>query len=169
MTEPSTTRDAYGEILSRLTELQASSDRVKAPVIPLIDPTANVLALVAAETKRQDDLRAASERRSDDLRNQETHYEQKLREAESKRIDALNLAESRRIDSNFAAQLNATALANARAELTATALAERVDTAAKTLATSAGRSGGSAAIWAAVATMAFLVIAVLGLVLALSR
>ncbi len=56
---------------------------------PVIDPTRNVLDLVAAQVQRQDDLReaeAASLRREVSLR---AEYDQKLRHAESARIDAI--------------------------------------------------------------------------------
>ena len=104
----------------------------------IIDPTANVLALVSAAMTRQDDLRIAEIRRQDDLNRMRDEYETKLRSAEARRIDAVAAAEARRLDALLAAQNNAVALANTRAELTAAALAERVDTAAKTLAAEAG-------------------------------
>lgn len=117
--------------------------RTHPPQIPLIDPTANVLALVAAETRRQDDLRNADSRRTDEVRKIEVRcgvetaeLREKLAAAESRRIDALTLAESRRVDAVLSEQKNNVALASTRAELTATALAERVDTSAKALATS---------------------------------
>jgi len=97
----------YQEILERIKTLQQD----KAPVIPLIDPTANVLSLVAAETKRQDDLRAAEFKRQDDLRQQAEHYIEKLAterlrsEADAKR------AEAGRIDALLAANTNNVALA----------------------------------------------------------
>jgi hypothetical protein len=98
---------------------------------PPIDPTANVLSLVAAAIKRQDDLREQAEK-----------YRDKLAEAESRRVDANALAESRRIDALLQDARNAVALATARAEGTATALAERVDAAAKALAQGSGRDIG---------------------------
>lgn len=57
---------------------------------------------------------------------------------ESKFRDAQQIAESRRLDALLAAQNTAVAIAATRAEGTASALAERVDTAAKTLAAEAG-------------------------------
>lgn len=56
---------------------------------PVIDPTRNVLDLVAAAIQRQDDLResqAAGLRREVTLR---AEYDEKLRKAESARIDAI--------------------------------------------------------------------------------
>jgi hypothetical protein len=115
--------------------------------IPLIDPTANVLALVKAAMERQDDLRSAESRRlgeilalqdkcSHEVAEVRLRAQQDLAAAESNRINALTLAESRRIDALLAAAQSAVALASTRAELTASALAERVDTSAKALAAS---------------------------------
>lgn len=101
---------------------------------PVIDPTANVLQLVAAAMLRQDDLRKAESNRIDDLLKTREQAQRDLAHAESRRIDALTLAESRRIDALLAANQNAVALASTRAELTASALAERVDATQKTLA-----------------------------------
>jgi hypothetical protein len=142
-------QDAVLEILARVKEIQVKNEegrQNKTPdPIPLIDPTANVLALVKAETKRQDDLRAAEGLRLDQLRIQaencakeisavQLKAQEDLVAAESRRIDALTVAESRRIDALLSAAANAVTLASTRAELTASALAERVDTSAKTLA-----------------------------------
>jgi hypothetical protein len=135
----------YREILARLGALQDAAGRDKAPEIPLIDPTANVLSLVGAAMLRQDDLRKAESKRINDLRKAAGKHSREvdtLREkaqrdlaaAESRRLDALSLAESRRIDALLVAAENARALATTRSELTAAALAERVDTSAKTLA-----------------------------------
>lgn len=106
-------------------EFEARLAEVRVP--PLADPTANVLSLVDAAIKRLDDL-------SDNERRHRTE----LREIDAKYRDAQLAAEARRLDALLAAQNNAVILANTRAELTAAALAERVDTAAKTLAAEAG-------------------------------
>lgn len=140
---------------SRATGVNAKVDEIlgivrgqnKPEPIPLIDPTANVLALVAAAMSRQDDLRNAESKRITDileLQDKCAHEvlaitnkaQQDLAMAESNRINALTLAESRRIDALLAAAQSAVALASTRAELTASALAERVDTSAKALAAS---------------------------------
>lgn len=105
---------------------------------PIVDPTANVLQLVAAAMVRQDDLRIAEARRQDDLSLMEREHRKELREMESRFRDAQQVAESRRLDALLAAQNTAVAIAATRAEGTASALAERVDTAAKTLAAEAG-------------------------------
>lgn len=68
---------------------------------PVIDPTANVVALSEASAKRQDDLLAAyvvrtecEFRRLDDLRKAQDD----LRAVENKRLDELRAMESRRLD-----------------------------------------------------------------------
>lgn len=121
----------YQEIIARLTSLQESGAKA-----PAIDPTANVLALVAAESRRQDNLRDLTDKCAHELNDVRLKAAEDLRLAESKRIDALMLAESRRFDALLDAAADAVKLASTRAELTATALAERVDASAKTLAQS---------------------------------
>lgn len=111
----------------------------------LIDPSENVKALQEAATARQDDLRMAEGRRIDELRALEERYtremsrqrmefQRDIAKAESKRIDANAIADSRRLDNLIEGVKNGVALAAAKAELTATNLAERVDTSAKVLA-----------------------------------
>jgi hypothetical protein len=114
---------------------QRINDAIRPPVV---DPTANVLQLVAAAMTRQDDLRNAEARRQDDLIELEREHRKEIRELEAKYRDAQSTAESRRLDALLSAQNAAVAIAAARAESTASALAERVDTAAKTLAAEAG-------------------------------
>jgi hypothetical protein len=90
------------EVLARLRDLKTGQrhNGAEHPQIPLIDPTANVLALVGAETKRQDDLRMAEFKRQDDLRKQAESFQARLlgerlsaekeaKRAEAGRIDAL--------------------------------------------------------------------------------
>lgn len=72
------------------------------------DPTFNVLGLVEAAMKRQDDLLAAHVRRFDDLRNADL-------EATKMRInleDQLRIAESKRIDANRQFDVNNVAIAS---------------------------------------------------------
>src|ERR1700674_403524 len=86
-------------------------DDEQRPAIPLIDPTANVLSLVAAAIERQDDLRVAEFKRQDDLRNEEKHCRDQL-DAERLRTDAeARRAESGRIDALLQANTNNVALA----------------------------------------------------------
>ena len=64
----------------------------------VIDPTKNVMSLVAASNLRQDDLRhmaSSYQEKIDALRDQ---HHREIAVAESKRIDAVILAESRRMD-----------------------------------------------------------------------
>jgi hypothetical protein len=125
-------------------QLKALQDSGRPAQIPLIDPTANVLSLVAAAIERQDDLRDAEFKRLADLMKKEercAHEVQAVRlraqrdlaAAESRRIDALTLAESRRIDALLAAASNNVALASEKAAAQAATLAQQVATSAEAL------------------------------------
>jgi hypothetical protein len=61
---------------------------VDARGVPVVDPTANVLALVAAGNKRQDDLREITMTHIKELMALRAEYEEKFRTAESARLDA---------------------------------------------------------------------------------
>jgi hypothetical protein len=98
------------DILFRLTALEAAL-KEKAPVIPLIDPTANVLSLVAAAITRQDDIRALETRRQDDLREQGERYLEQLATERQRAEMAAKVAEAGRIDALLAANTNNVALA----------------------------------------------------------
>jgi hypothetical protein len=138
-------RNSFQDIIARLEALKlAATAGDKTPVIPLIDPTANVLSLVAAAIARQDDLRNAEFKRIDDLLKlraecahelTEVHLkaQQDLMAAESKRIDAITLAESRRIDALLAAATNNVALASEKAGAQAQTLAASVASSAEAL------------------------------------
>jgi hypothetical protein len=63
-----------------------ATDRMNNPVI---DPTANVYALVEAAIKRQDDLREAESRHVREIAQLRADYAQELRDAETQRIDAI--------------------------------------------------------------------------------
>src|ERR1035437_7545045 len=56
----------------------------------VVDPTSNVLQLVAAAIQRQDDLRTSETRHIKEIVTLRAGYDEKLREAEAKRIDAVN-------------------------------------------------------------------------------
>lgn len=99
---------------------------------PVVDPTRNVLDLVAAANMRQDDLREADSRRMTEVMAVELgavrreielrgDYNEKLREAEAKRIDAIR-----------AVDVNAVAVAAERAATQATVLANQVAASAET-------------------------------------
>src|SRR5579864_8612743 len=98
----------FKEILARLREIK---DGEKPPVIPLIDPTANVLSLVGAAITRQDDLRAAEFKRQDDLRQQGEKYIEVLAKERQRAEEAAKVAEAGRIDALLAANTNNVALA----------------------------------------------------------
>jgi len=114
---------------------------------PVIDPTANVLALVEMADRRQDDLREMNNARIDaELRNQETmadlraSHQTALDTLEAKRLDAVRsvdqLAVKTEADRSAAA---ITALANAAAT-TAETLRSAVNTSATNLATQLDRT-----------------------------
>jgi len=129
------------------------------PTIPpqgVIDPTANVLSLVAAAIQRQDDLRDIELNRADDMRDLTSKYEEKLAQvrekaqrdlavAESRRIDAITLAESRRIDALLAAQANNVALASEKAATQAATLAAQVTANAEALRTQVAATAATTA------------------------
>jgi hypothetical protein len=136
----------FQEIISRLRELQEDSDgrgnksNDKTPVIPLIDPTANVISLMAASNLRQDDLRNAEKEFQEKIRvikqecdKEKDQLKEQLRIAESSRIDAVNLAERNRIDANVAQGKADVALASEKAAATAITLAGSVVASAKAL------------------------------------
>jgi hypothetical protein len=100
---------------------------------PPIGPTANVLQLVEAAMQRQDDLRSAEFRRIDDLFMQERRHRAEMRELTNTQLEARLVAEKERVNALLSASAAATALDRTRAELTASALAERVETSARTL------------------------------------
>lgn len=88
----------------------------------VIDPTENVMALVAAAVKRLDDLHAANMRRVEQSLDTHTTYAKQLAEAEAKRIDAIR-----------AVDVGAVAVASERAAAQAAVLAQQVVTSAETL------------------------------------
>ena len=94
-----------------------ATDRQNAPVV---DPTENVLNLVGAAIRRQDDLREAHTKHVEKLDEVREYYRQEIREAEAKRIDAI-----RAVDVNAAQQQVSVA------EIRASALASQVAAAAE--------------------------------------
>jgi hypothetical protein len=88
------------------------------------DPTTNVISLVEAAMKRQDDLRNLEARHVGELAELRAHYDQKLREAETARIDAIRAVDVGAV--NRAAEVAATQ---------ANTLAAQVATSAETLRT----------------------------------
>jgi hypothetical protein len=95
---------------------------------PVIDPTANVLGIVQAEARRQDDLRLAESRRVDEQAVLRAEHERDLRLAETARLNAI-----RTVDVNAAAILAAQSAAQAealRAQVEATRVAAQLALAA---------------------------------------
>ena len=87
-----------------------------------IDPTKNVLQLVAAAVTRLDDLRVADARRLEEIATLRSSMERQLMEAELKRIDA-----------NRASDISALAMANERAMNQASVLASQLSSIADNL------------------------------------
>lgn len=110
----------------------------------VFDPTYNVMKLVEAEAKRQDNLREAEARRLDELSKAEVRRLDELSKAEVRRIDEqtvlragfdakLAAAESKRIDDIRAVDVAAVAVATTQANERATVLASQVAASAETL------------------------------------
>jgi len=90
---------------------------------PVIDPTQNVLDLVEAAIKRQDDLREKDAEHIREIIGIRAEYDEKLREAESDRIDAIRAVDVGAV--NRAAEVAATQATVLAAQLQATAEAAR--------------------------------------------
>lgn len=97
---------------------------------PVVDPTANVIAILEAAVKRQDDLRIAHERHTHEIRVLQRDHDTDLREAESKRIDAIRAVDVAAV--NRAAEVSA-----AQALTLATQVATSADTLRIQVATTA--------------------------------
>lgn len=100
---------------------------------PTVDPTKNVLDLVDAAARRQDDIRAASDLRQNDLRAMETNYRQFIDELRESHVKELTSAEAKRIDAIRAVDVAAVATASERAAQQAQVLANQVSASAETL------------------------------------
>jgi hypothetical protein len=106
---------------------------------PVIDPTANVLLLVAAAMKRQDDLREAADMHVREMADLRAHYDGLLRQAETDRIDAIRAVDVGAVQraaevaltqaSTLAAQV-ATSAETLRTQVAAAATASQVSLAA---------------------------------------
>lgn len=79
------------------------------------DPTSNVLMLVEAANRRQDDLRAAESRRVNEMMELRAEHAKELGETEKKRLDAIRVVD-----------VNAVAVASERASQQALVLANQV-------------------------------------------
>lgn len=93
---------------------------------PVIDPTKNVLDLVTAAIKRQDDLREAESRHVREVISIQSEHSRQMRLTEAARIDAIRSVDVGAV--NRAAEVSA---------LQATTLAAQVATSAETLRTQA--------------------------------
>lgn len=97
------------------------------------DPSKNVLDLVAAMERRQDDLREASEKRSDDLREQESGWRDRMDNVRQLHTRDMRQAETDRIDAIRAVDVGAVNRAAEVAAAQATALAGQVAASAEAL------------------------------------
>lgn len=128
------------DILVGVNELREKRGDTPPEKIPLIDPTANVTALVLAVEKRLDDARASDAKHNADIRALEQHcatevseLREKLAEAQLQRIDALALAEKTRIDAKISQGEQSVALTAERTTAQAAALATAVSASAEAL------------------------------------
>lgn len=143
-------KESDGDMLREILSLLRTG-AVHPPVIPLIDPTANVKEALAGAVKRVDDIRDRDNDHARELRNLEercgkevSDLKEKLAQAETRRIDASNLAESRRVDAVLAEQKAAVALASEKSAAQATALDARASASAEALR--AGAASANAAL-----------------------
>jgi hypothetical protein len=74
---------------SAVTGVSSPGPGVDAQGRPVVDPTQNVLNVLAAAVGRQDDLRTSEQRHLERLTEVRMQYDRELREAEAKRIDAI--------------------------------------------------------------------------------
>jgi cobalamin biosynthesis Mg chelatase CobN len=103
---------------------------------PVIDPTQNVLDLVEAAIKRQDDLREAESRHVRELATLRAEYQEELRKAETERINAIRAVDVAAVQQASSVQeTRATALA-AQVAASAEAMRSQVAAAATAAATS---------------------------------
>lgn len=98
--------------------------------IPYLDPTANVLQLVEAAMKRQDDLRQQQDNHTNELLNVHFNYIQRLSDAEAKRIDAMRALDVKGVEM-------ANERATSQASLLATNVVQSADTLRSLVATTA--------------------------------
>lgn len=120
---------------------------VDAQGLPVIDPTANVMALVEAmeqrltgeihqRDKRQNDLRHAEHRRVLDLAKLRAKYEWRIQQSESRRIDAIRDVDQDRLTIQGATNAQAALALAAQVAQTAEAQRSQVANLAVTVATS---------------------------------
>lgn len=107
---------------------------------PVVDPTQNVLDLVEAAIKRQDDLRSADSHHIRELMAVRASYEDKLRDADRREADQragyedrLSAKETQRLDAIRAVDVATGAAASVAAEARATTLAAAQQASAEVL------------------------------------
>lgn len=141
---------------------------------PVIDPTENVLALVAAETKRQDDLRELTTGHLREISALRAAHEQDLRRLETDRLDAIRRVDQANV--NTAAErtlaavqtLAATTASNADTlrqswESTVKGLTERIAALEKSSYKGEGKGSGISASWGALLGVVTLIVMLLGI------
>ncbi len=109
---------------------------VDARGVPVVDPSANVIALNDAAIKRQDDLRTMEARHVRELMNSRFGYAKELSRAESARIDAIHQADVSAGDR--AAILNAAQQTALAAQVEATAATMRTTVEQQRISTAEG-------------------------------
>lgn len=102
---------------------------------PVIDPTRNVLDLVAAANLRQDDLRKAEFKRQDDLREAESSHIRQIQALMEKHASEMLSAEKARLDAIREVDVAAIQARAAESTAQATALAAQVSAAAEAMRT----------------------------------
>lgn len=100
---------------------QAPGPGVDAQGFPVVDPTANVLALVHAANERQDDLRKAESRHVRELLDRDAKHAAEIREKEAARLDAIRLVDVNAVQR--AAETQATIAETLRTQVASTATA----------------------------------------------
>jgi hypothetical protein len=131
---------------------QSSGPSVDRQGSPVIDPTENVLALVAAQTKRSDDLMAANKeltkevtKRQDDLRELQFKYTTDIAGLRAEHARELSNKESERLDSIRAVDVGAVSRASEVQTTAAATLAAQVATTADTMRTQVAAAASATA------------------------
>jgi hypothetical protein len=109
---------------------------------PVFDPTQNVLDLVEAANKRQDDLRAVTKELYDiralhqsEMAAMRERHQRELDQAESDRLDAIRQVDREDVSKTAAQALNAIQTLQAQSNITAETLRGQVQSSAQALAT----------------------------------
>jgi hypothetical protein len=100
---------------------------------PVIDPTANVIATLAAAVERLDDLREQQDEHLREIRNAEFNHVRELMNLRAEHEQELRAAEAKRIDAIRTVDVQAVSAAAAVSATQATTLAAQVATSAEAL------------------------------------